>query len=156
MFPTLNAGTDLVASISSCNSKYGPTYLCGTSAPVDRQLSLWISTSLKQTWNSHSKPTDTFPRVTTASGKSLYQRSPRDCHRSPFRTSVGFPVPGCLAHGLLVPSFFFFRRTVVLAGYTRLHSSSRLLLTPLMRLGSSFPADFAKPVPLAVVSLDSR
>ena len=26
----------------------------------------------------------------------------------------------------------------------------------LVSLGSSFPADFAKPVPLAVVSLDSR
>ena len=37
-----------VASISSCDSKFGPNYLCGTSAPVIRQLSLWISTSLKQ------------------------------------------------------------------------------------------------------------
>jgi hypothetical protein len=30
------------------------------------------------------------------------------------------------------------------------------LLTPLSYSGSSFPADSAKPVPLAVVSLDSR
>ena len=36
-------------------------------------------------------------------------------------------------------------------------AARRLLLTPLMLgSGSSFPADSAKPVPLAVVSLDSR
>jgi len=64
---------------------------------------------------------------------------------------LGFPVPGCLARD---------HPQLEITGL----AAPRLLLTPLStfpvmelaRSGSSFPADSAKPVPLAVVSLDSR
>ena len=57
----------------------------------------------------------------------------------------GSPVPGCLAHS--------FPRIWCCIGLT----SPATFSTPLScRSGSSFPADSAKPVPLAVVSLDSR
>lgn len=106
-------------------SKIGPNYLCGTSAPVIRQLSLWISTSLKQTPFFRSPPTP-FRAL----------RRPLVNHSTSAR------------HGIAIDIFQYIRRfprtrlsrtrftctlgrTVVLAGYTRLHSSSRLLLTPL-------------------------
>jgi hypothetical protein len=78
--------------------------------------------------------TDTFPRVTTASGEARHGITMRS------RDLVGSPVPGCLAGCDL-----------------QLHTT-RLVITfdPIKLLGSSFPADSAKPVPLAVVSLDSR
>ena len=115
--------------------------------PSQGRFSPGISTSLKLTGlvfnNRTDSPTDTFPRVTTAPLRG----SPRDYHKRALGAgpSLGFPVPGCLARS--------HPQLVLAAGL----AARRLLLTPLMLgSGSSFPADSAKPVPLAVVSLDSR
>lgn len=69
---------------------------------------------------------------------------------------LGSPVPGCLArsHPQLLEA-------AGLAGITApppTRGGGGPTLDPIraVRLGSSFPADSAKPVPLAVVSLDSR